>query len=460
MRTAAHARLDSLERSAAITMLNPTLLNVLARALYIGKQDVGSIVGRIEKSAGKPWRGLPALARRYLSTFDGVPRPRHRDVVQFLQRDDRFREIAYKHFQLVPIRQWLTEPQEMLPAPAAREWNLPRITSIGELSAWFRLAPGELEWFADLKRLNNKSGQTALSHYVYTLIAKRSGGLRLLEAPKQKLKQMQRQILVEILNAIPTHEAAHGFHPGRSIRTFAAPHCGKRVVLRMDIRDFFPSISAGRVEALFRTSGYPGSVARMLAGLCTNAVPNTFWRDHRRDVGVEEVFELRGLYGSRHLPQGAPTSPALGNLCAYSFDCRLHGLARSAGAEYTRYADDLAFSGGEAFNRQAERFSNRVGAILLEEGFRTYYRKTRIMHPGVRQHLAGLVTNQHLNIARDTFDELKAILTNCVRKGPHSQNRESVADFRAHLNGRVSFVESIHPGKGAKLRAIFERISW
>ena len=178
---------------------------------------------------------------------------------------------------------------------------------------------------------------------------------------------MQRSILAEILDSIPPHEAAHGFVKGRSIQSFASPHAGQRVVLRMDVRDFFPSISALRIQAFFRTAGYPDSVASFLCGLCTNAVPDAAWHEHRGALGVEKAFELRGLYRRRHLPQGAPTSPSLANLCAYRLDARLAGLADSAGAVYTRYADDLAFSGNDQFERQVERFSDLVGAILLEE---------------------------------------------------------------------------------------------
>lgn len=88
------------------------------------------------------------------------------------------------------------------------------------------------------------------------------------------------------------------------------------------------------------------------------------------------------------------------------------------------------------------------------------HRKTRIMRSGVRQYLAGMVVNQRVNIVRTDFDELKAILTNCVRFGPASQNRAARSNFLAHLNGRVGFVESINPQKGARLRRLLEQIAW
>jgi RNA-directed DNA polymerase len=154
------------------------------------------------------------------------------------------------------------------------------------------------------------------------------------------------------------------------------------------------------------------------------------------------------------------TSPALANLCGYRLDCRLAGLAKTVGGEYTRYADDLAFSGSDAFEKRIERFSIHVAAILIEEGFRVNYRKTRVMRQGVRQHLASLVANQRLNVMRPEFDRLKATLTNCLRKGPSGQNREEHPQFRAHLEGRVTFVEMVNPGKGKRLRDLYERIEW
>jgi RNA-directed DNA polymerase len=195
-------------------------------------------------------------------------------------------------------------------------------------------------------------------------------------------------------------------------------------------------------------------VADLLGGIATNATPRDVWSS------LADCREARAMYARPHLPQGAPTSPALANMCLYRADCRLLGLAESAGAQYTRYADDLAFSGGEDFDRRVERFAAHVAAILHEEGFAVHHRKTRIMRQGVRQHLAGVVANQRLNVWRADFDRLKAILTNCVRHGPASQNRDTHPDFRAHLEGRVSYVESLNPEKGKRLRAILERIAW
>lgn len=345
----------------------------------------------------------------------------------------------------------------MLPGDWSR--NIPAIESTGDLAKWLGLNPGELRWFADLKGLGYKQREPRLEHYHYHILAKRFGAIRLIEAPKPRLKDLQRQILLWILQKLPAHPAAHGFVRRRSIRTFAAPHVGKSVLLRMDLRDFFPTFGGVRIQNVFRTLGYPEAVADLLGGVCTNMTPIRVWRHLGTDVKPDHLVELRRLYARPHLPQGAPTSPALANLCCYRVDCRLSALAKASGAAYTRYADDLAFSGDGDFEKQVERFGVSVAVILQEEGLRVNHRKTRVMRQGVRQHLAGLVVNDKLNVTRRDVDQLKAVLTNCIRFGLESQNRDRRPDFRSRLQGRVSFAEMINPQKGMRLRALLDRIS-
>jgi RNA-directed DNA polymerase len=431
-------------------MPNPSLASAVARAFLAGDATVEGLTARASAMLGRNWRWLRKVVPRYIGRFAGEPRPRHRDVVQFLLRDQAFRSAPVD----MRVAHGLTEqPMPMRPVAAAQTWDVPAIQSTRALADWLFLNNGGLDWFADLKGLGySQSDRLLLRHYHYRVLAKKSGGVRLIEIPKPRLKEVQRQILAELLEQIPMHPAVHGFRKGRSIRTFVAPHVGQRVVLRMDLQDFFVSISGVRVQTFFRVAGYPETVADRLGGICTNATPRAVWRECEYDTWK--------LYSRPHLPQGAPTSPALANLCAYRFDCRLAGLARAAGAEYTRYADDLAFSGGETFERRVEHFAARVAAIAIEEGFGVNHHKTRIMRQGVRQQLAGLVTNQRVNVKRLDYDVLKAILTNCVRQGPESQNRDGHAHFRAHLEGRVGFVETIHAEKGQRLRALLERIQW
>jgi hypothetical protein len=218
------------------------------------------------------------------------------------------------------------------------------------------------------------------------------------------------------------------------------------------------------VTAVYLTAGYPEPVARLLTGLCTNSVPVQVM--HQVDRGTTDGPRLalpwhdQRSFARPHLPQGSPASPALANLAAYRFDARLQALARSAGAAYTRYADDLVFSGDDAFTRSASRFAARVGAIAVEEGFHIQHRKTKLMRQGARQRAAGIVINEKINIARPEYDRLKAILWNCVKHGPSEQNRSQVSDVRAHLAGRIAHTTRLNPDRGERLRQLFERIVW
>jgi RNA-directed DNA polymerase len=445
-------------------MLSTAILKVLANAILSGEQERDAITARLVHVLGRNWRWVRPLAGRYVETFAGRIRPRRRDLIRFLRVDPGLVEAAYKYGHRIKILHWITGAQPMQPVPAAENWTVPSIETVGGLAEWLEIAPSELSWFADLKGLGCKRPQARLEHYHYRALAKASGSIRLIESPKLRLKDLQRRILIAILDRIPSHSAVHGFVKGRSIQTFAAPHVGQRVVLRVDLENFFPSFAGVRVQSFFRTIGYPETVADLLGGLVTNAVPRSTWRDVIKQPAFAldpgELWHVQSMYARPHLPQGAPTSPSLANLCSYRLDCRLSGLAQSAGAIYTRYADDLAFSGGDGFAGCMERFVTHVAAILGEEGFTVQHRKTRIMRQSTRQHLAGLVTNQRLNVQRVQFDLLKAILTNCVRHSPETQNLEAHPHFREHLQGRIAFIESINPEKGKRLQAIFDQITW
>jgi RNA-directed DNA polymerase len=421
-------------------------LEEIARLFLAAESEtaiVNSVMTALRSLSSKPKpkpKWLPRLAKSYFEAFR--TRPRQRDVMAFLSNDGGFRRALWRIELPVAMR---IDPPEMRPVGS---WQVPSLTTPAELAEWLGLTEAELSWFADLGAFQTSA---KLSHYRYHTVPKKDG-VRIVEAPKSRMKAIQRKILTQILDAVPGHPAAHGFVQGRSIRTFATPHAGQDILLRMDLENFFPSISGVRVQALFRVFGYPEAVADLLGGVCTNAVPFAFARLCE--------FDERRMYSQPHLPQGAPTSPALANRIAYRLDCRLRGLAESCGGVYTRYADDLAFSGGLDFARGIERFAAQVAAVVLEEGFAVNFRKTRVMRRGCRQHLAGLVTNAGVNVPREEFETLKAILTNCIRKGPESQNRAAVPCFKEHLAGRIAFVSSVNPTRGARLRELFFRIPW
>lgn len=348
---------------------------------------------------------------------------------------------------------------------ARTEWKLPAMscergsadrTVVRELA----IEPDTLAWYADRHGFERRVRTEALRHYRYRWESKRSGGVRLIESPKPRLKEIQRILLRRVLDRVPPHTAAHGFRRFRSIRTAVAPHVGKHTVLRVDLRDFFSSISGRRVHGLFSALGYDLQASGWLTGLCTNRAPAWVLDDCPEVHGKNGRHQVAVRYGRVHLPQGAPCSPAIANLCAWGLDVRLSSLADATRADYTRYGDDLLFSGGEAFGRAVRRFHVHVCAIIREEGLTAETRKTRIMRRSARQQGLGVVLNERPGIRRDAYDRLKATLHNCVQQGPATQNREGHPDFRAHLAGRLAHVESLHPQRGSRLRDLFEKIDW
>jgi hypothetical protein len=283
------------------------------------------------------------------------------------------------------------------------------------------------------------------------------------EAPKARLKEIQRWILHEILDHVPAHQAAQGFTRGRSVVSHARVHTGQATVLRLDLKDFFASVTAARVFGLYRTLGYTRSVAHVLTGLSTNVIPPAVWQHVPRATDprlVQAHFWLGRQLATPHLPQGAPTSPALANLAAFRLDRRLAGLAAVMALRYSRYADDLTFSGSGRLGRRRGQFEDLVAEIAREEGFAINGRKTALHAAGGRQSVCGVIVNVRPNVLRSEYDELKAILHNAARLGPASQNRAGIADFEAHLRGRISWVASLNPARGDKLRRRFAEIRW
>ncbi len=357
---------------------------------------------------------------------------------------------------------WLSKPPltpaRFQPAPRFADLDVPVLATLGELAEWLGLSVVELDWFSGGRRPHDPTMIPVLQHYSYVFIPKKSGAPRLIESPKPRLKTMQRRILDSMLAHVPAHSCAHGFVRARSALTGAQVHAGEAMIVAADLADFFTSTPLRRVHGIFRSLGYPWAIARALTGLVSTATPEAVFT--RRPASEGHSFARRKLYGVRHLPQGAPTSPALANLCAYGLDVRLTGLARASGAAYTRYADDLTFSGDAAFGGRAERLLTAVARIAEEEGYRLNSRKTRVMPAHQRQTVTGIVVNAHNNFARDDFDALKALLHNCLRHGAQSQSRDVVADFRAHVDGRVHWVEQLNPQRGAKLRRLYDQIGW
>lgn len=378
------------------------------------------------------------LASELHSAFPGLSAPDAARLLAHLLASPRGQRIADHAARTGTRPAPFLDPPDFQPVPALAGLPLPRLASPGDLAEFLALSSDQLIRFTDLRGLSARSATPFGGHYRIHLIPKPFGGQRLIEEPKPFLKKLQRRLLHGLLDAVPPHSSAYGFRKGRNCIGAAAAHAGEAMVACFDLADFFPTFGFARVYGLFRSLGYPAAVAKDLAGLCTALTPPDILRGTPGLAG--------GPLTNRHLPQGAPTSPALANLMAFALDSRLAGLARSLDARYTRYADDLTFSGDP---RIAPILTRAVPDIVAEGGFRLNPSKNRLQPGSGRQVVTGLTVNSRVNIPRAEYDRLKATLH---RLADPTDPRRADPAFLSSLAGRIGWVEQVNPGRGARLR--------
>jgi RNA-directed DNA polymerase len=436
-----------------------TVARAVAAALLAGDWEPAGMTERAAATFGRRPRWLAGVVREMLAAYRNRPVDRPRELTatieQALLRLDGAGTLP-RPPRHVPVGLFT-------PAMGRMRWPVPALHSPVDLAAMLDLHMGELNWLGDCRGLERRATDTRLQNYRYRWLPRAGAPPRLIEQPKRLLKETQRRLLHGILDVIPPHDAAHGFRRGHSALTHARRHTGRDVVLRFDLEDFFASVAAGRIYGVFRAAGYPEAVARALTGLVTNVVPAAEWEDAPGPVDAGAIAAHHRL-GRRlaiaHLPQGAPTSPALANLCAYRLDCRLAGLADAQGAAYSRYADDIAFSGGRRLHTSAAGVRRMVEAIVGDEGFRVNARKSQVMSRAGRQRICGIVVNDRPNTTRADYDRLRAMLHDAELHGAAAANRAGVPDLRAHLLGRISWVETLNPARGVALRRRLAQIEW
>ncbi|QDU58349.1 reverse transcriptase family protein [Aeoliella mucimassa] len=323
--------------------------------------------------------------------------------------------------------------------------GLPVLHTPSELATAIDLPLSTLRWLA----YHNEAAEQV--HYVQFQVRKKSGGIRVLASPHKKMRRAQQWILDNILTKIDIHEAAHGFVAGRSTVTNAAMHVGQQVVVNVDLQDFFPSVTFPRVEGFFRSLGYSGAVATILALLVTESP-----RQRVRYAGKE----LWVATGPRSLPQGACTSPALSNAISWTMDTRLTAISSKLGWSYSRYADDLTFSTAGEASQQVGYLLARIRHITQEEGFGLNRKKTRVQRRSAQQSVTGIVVNDRAGVARKTVRQLRAILHNAKTTGLAAQNREGRPDFEAWLQGMIAYVRMVNPEQAASLTDAYEQLRY
>lgn len=270
--------------------------------------------------------------------------------------------------------------------------------------------------------------------YSEFLIFGKNGKIRNITAPSKPLKYRQRWILDNILVKVPISSACEGFVKGHSIVTNARKHIGYSETMMIDIADFFPSITYDRIKQVYESLGYTQEVANFLATLCC----------------------YEGV-----LPQGAPTSPSLANIVCYDMDKKLEILAQSYGLVYTRYADDMAFSG----NCDMSLLSDEIIAIVNSFGFTINEKKTRFYKGKQRKIITGIVVKENtLSVPKKVKRKLKQEIYYCQKFGVSKHldniNSSKVVNFREYLYGKAYYIKMIEPKIGEKFLGELDKIDW
>lgn len=331
------------------------------------------------------------------------------------------------------------------PERKRQENALPALADVEALAKALGTTIPQLRWLAYHREVDTGT------HYHRWIVPKRDGSPRLISAPKPELKRIQRWIAQEITEHLPIHGAAHGFVTGRSIATNATVHATARLVVKLDIKGFYPTVTTRRVKGLLRRAGLGEQVATLLALLVTES-PREEVVTHGRTHYVATA--------PRSLPQGAPTSPSITNALCLRMDCRLSGLARALGCRYTRYADDLTFSWhGEAKGpTKIGGLLRGVRKVVQSEGFELHTKKTRVMRKGARQKVTGLVVNTapagvpSVRVPRETVRALRAAIKN------RELGRPGKGETLEQLKGLAAFVMMTDQARGHAFMERLERL--
>ena len=258
------------------------------------------------------------------------------------------------------------------------------------------------------------------------------GKIRVLVEATNPLKTLQRRILDDILLRIPPSESSFGGARGKSIKDNAMVHLRSRYIVKLDIKDFYPSIHSTKVYKFFISQQCSPDVAHILTGLTTH--------DYA-------------------LPLGTSTSPFLADQIVRPLDVRISAMARKVGLRYTRYVDDITLSG----NFPLERISETVMKVLKQSGFKTKKGKLIYYQPGesgVDRIITGVsVTEGRISAPLDYVNALKAELKNAAAQ---SQREEPEGEFnpREHYRGKITYIGWLDPKLGKNLLSLYRKVKW
>jgi RNA-directed DNA polymerase len=315
--------------------------------------------------------------------------------------------------------------------------------------------------------LRRTVGRRANHGYRFVYLKKRIPGrstTRMISIPPPSLASAQSWLVENVLRYTSPHPASFAFHPESSPVQAAEQHPNTKWLLKVDIEDFFHSVSEGMVSAIFSQLGFPKLLSFEFARLCTIAVDRGANKNPPTHTSPIEFYksEFEGF-----LPQGAPTSPMLANLAMMKADAALAALAAQAGFRYSRYADDLAFSvDNDRSITDMHALKSEVFRILNEAGFRHNRRKTVIRGPGTRRIVLGmLVDGGNPRLSSEFKDNIRLHLhyLSSQKHGPaqHALARKTgVSSIYHHVRGLIAWAVQVEPRFGYTALEKFRSVNW
>lgn len=294
-------------------------------------------------------------------------------------------------------------------------------------------------------------------NYHIFMLKKRQGGYRQIVAPSDKLKSIHKRIYKTILSNINLDNSCMGFSVGTSIAKNASLHQSKEALLKLDLFRFFDTITYQRVLGLFKSMGYNSEVATCLAKLTTISLDDQYLDEIRKDKALPTEFPINN---TPRLPQGAPTSPILSNIIATKLDIRLRNLAKKLNITYSRYADDIVFSG--SLNLLPNY--SIIQGIILEEGFFINTNKIVLKKQGQKQIVTGLTVTNGVHVPKQFKEQVKKDIYYCVKYGVKSHleriGEDSELKFKKSLHGRIAHIYAIECSLGEKIFKEYNGIEW
>ncbi len=298
------------------------------------------------------------------------------------------------------------------------------------------------------------------SYYKIYKMRKKSGGYRWIMSPVNQLKSIQQWIKTNILEKVSINNSACGFVKGKSIKDNAIKHINQEVVLNIDLYHFFDTITDKRVYGIFRNLGYTEKLSFDLAQLLTVNPPSKYWKELKKEnkMNKKHIKTKPNI-----LPQGAPTSPIVTNIISYQIDSIFQNYAEKSNIQYTRYADDLTFSG--KINDIISLKS--IKDVIRQQGFTINIKKTKFLKQNQRQEVTGITVNSGVFVSKKIIKEIQQELYYCNKYGykNHLKYKKDKgisikSSYRDWLLGKISFINSIEPNKAKKMLEIFNMIDW